>query len=100
MPFALTGPSHTHTSLLSSLFADVAAFQNHTHLLAHCHYLSGAARGGHKSSLHPSPLVVKVLSVGVGRDGDVDDEGCLVLDASIFAVGQSSDLHAVRAGLS
>lgn len=42
----------------------------------------------------------KVLSVWVGRDGDIDDEGGLVLDASVFAVGEGSDLHAVRVGLS
>lgn len=42
----------------------------------------------------------KVLSVGVGRDGDIDDEGSLVLDASVFTVGEGSDLHAVCAGLS
>lgn len=45
------------------------------------------------------PSSVKVLSVGVGGDGDVDDEGCLVLDATAPAVGERSHLHAVRARL-
>lgn len=50
----------------------------------------------------PHPLLVasiKVLSVGVGGDGDVDDEGGLVLDAAAPAVGERSHLHAVRARL-
>lgn len=45
------------------------------------------------------PASFKVLSVGVGGDGDVDDEGGLVLDAAAPAVRERSHLHAVGARL-
>lgn len=56
--------------------------------------------GVYNSSPHLCPASFKVLSIGVSRDGDVDDEGRLVLNAPIFTVGEGSDLHAVRVGLS
>lgn len=98
--YALTGLSHTlRISLFAVCLLMWPLFHNHTHLLAPRRSLSGAACGGRDSSLHLLPTLFKVLSVGVGGDGDVDDEGRLVLDASVFTVGEGSDLHTVRVGL-
>lgn len=63
---------------------------------------SGAAYRGRNLFCAPPHLhrPFKVLSVGIGGDGDVDDEGGLVLDASVSAVGQGANLHPEGVGLS
>lgn len=82
-----------------SLFTDVATFFPQTTPARS--FISVVLHvEGRSSSPRLRPASFKVLSVGVGGDGDVDDEGRLVLDASVLAVGEGSDLHAVRVGLS
>lgn len=49
---------------------------------------------------HRCPVSFKVLSVRVSGDGNVDNEGHLVLDASVLAVREGSHLHAICAWLS
>lgn len=80
-------------SLYFSSFSYVEAFPKPLHL-------SGAASGGCRSPPHRCLVSFKVLSVGINGDSEVDNEGRLVLDASVLAVGEGSHLHAVRAGLS
>lgn len=96
---SLTGLSHTqHKVFFSQYFlTDVATFPKPP---AHSSISVVPHVEDTKSSAHLCLVSFKVLSVGVGRDGDVDDEGRLVLDASVFTVGEGSDLHAVRVGLS
>lgn len=81
-------------------------FHNHTHppwrSLVRSHHVALSAVLRVEDAIHRRTIVprsFKVLSVGVGRHGDVDDEGRLVLDAPVLAVGEGSHLHAVRVGL-
>lgn len=80
------------TKSFFSFFTDVAAFPEPLFCSSQVMYKF------HQHTV--CPVSLKVLSVGVCRDCDVDDEGGLVLNASICAVGESSNLHAVRPGLS
>lgn len=82
---------HTHQSVFS-LFTDVVTSPQ-SHAPQWC-----LSDGDIAADLFPLPSF-KVLSVGVGRDGNIHDEGRLVLDASVFAIGEGADLHAVCVGL-
>lgn len=81
---------------------------NHTHTHTHIHpHTCSFAVVLHTEVATfsvPPPLLLhrrfKVLSVGVGGDGDVDDEGGLVLDAFVSPLRQGADLHPVGVGLS